>query len=361
MDYALIGCGRIAVNHLNAAVGNGLHIVGICDTAPEHAQALLRKTGYEALGIPIYTDYRAMLDERKPTLSAIATESGKHAAIAIDCIQRGVATIIEKPIALSMADADAIVSLSEKTGVPVCACHQNRFNEAVRRLRTALDAGRFGKLSHGSICVRWNRGEAYYAQAPWRGTWEQDGGALMNQSIHGIDLLGWLLGYDVESVYGVTGRRLHEYLETEDVGQAVIRFRSGVTATIEGTVNAFGENLEETLTIFGETGLVRLGGMSANEIAVWRFQDECASDAVARRLTEKTANVYGNGHRLLYADMIDAVEQGRNPTVDARAGRNALELVLAIYKSQLIGAPVTLPLTGFSTRDMQNYFVGGAQ
>ena len=238
----------------------------------------------------------------------------------------------------------------------MAACHQNRFNVAVQELRHALEAGRFGRLSHGSIHVRWNRDHSYYDQASWRGTWAQDGGCLMNQCIHGIDLLRWMLGDEVEEVYGATRRQFHDYLETEDVGLAVVKFKNGAIGTIEGTTNVYPKNLEETLYVFGEKGTVKLGGTSTNNIDVWNFADESDADAKNKGLQEATSNVYGNGHTSLFADMVDAIEHDRKPYVDAVAGRNALELVLAIYKSQKTGLPVKLPLTDFASTDMTGTF-----
>lgn len=177
MKYALIGCGRISVNHIKAAVNNNLEITAVCDVLPERMESVLEKHGLEKnTGIKRYTDYRQMISENRIELISIATQSGLHAEIALYCIEHGIHVIIEKPIAMSMEDADKITSLSEEKNVKVCACHQNRFNIAVQELRRALEAGRFGKLSHGSIHVRWNRNREYYEQAPWRGTWAQDGG-----------------------------------------------------------------------------------------------------------------------------------------------------------------------------------------
>ena len=257
---------------------------------------------------------------------------------------------------MSLKDADRIIALSEKEHVKVAACHQNRFNIAVQRMRTALEAGRFGKLSHGSIHVRWNRNQEYYAQAPWRGTWAQDGGALMNQCIHGIDLLRWTFGDEVEEVYGQTRQQFHHYLEAEDVGMAVVKFKNGAIATIEGTTNVYPQNLEETLYVFGEKGTVKIGGKSTNNIDVWDFEDETETDKRNKGLQEATSNVYGNGHTSLFADMIDAIKNDRRPYVDAYAGRNALEMILAIYKSQKTGMPVKLPLNDFASTDMIGTF-----
>ena len=357
MRYALIGCGRIATNHMKAAVNNQLEISAVCDVVQEHMEVLLAKHELQNdMSILRYTDYKSMIQEVKPDLVSIATESGIHAEIALFCIDHGVHVIIEKPMAMSISDANEIIRHSEEKHVKVSACHQNRFNIAVQEMRHALEAGRFGRLSHGSIHVRWNRNQGYYDQAPWRGTWAQDGGALMNQCIHGIDLLRWTFGGEIEEVYGQTRQQFHDYLEAEDVGMAVVKFKNGAIATIEGTTNVYPKNLEETLYIFGEKGTVKIGGTSTNNIDVWDFADEGEEDQKNKGLQEATSNVYGNGHTSLYADVIDAIEHDRKPYVDAYAGRNALELVLAIYKSQKEGKPVKLPLTDFASIDMKGEF-----
>lgn len=357
MRYALIGCGRISTNHIKAAVNNKLEIVAVCDVVPQHMEDVLAKHGIENdSSILRFTDYRTMVESCKPELVSIATESGKHAEIALFCIEHGVNVIIEKPMAMSMSDADEIIKRSESKGVKVAACHQNRFNIAIQQLRKALEAGRFGKLSHGSIHVRWNRNRDYYTQAPWRGTWAEDGGALMNQCIHGIDLLRWMLGDEVEEVYGQTRQQFHDYLECEDIGMAVVKFKNGAIGTIEGTTNVYPKNLEETLYVFGENGTVKIGGKSTNNIDVWDFADETEMDIKNKGLEEVTSNVYGNGHTSLFADMIDAIRNDRKPYVDAYAGRRALEMVLAIYKSQATGKPVKLPLADCSTLDFIGLF-----
>ena len=357
MKYALIGCGRISTNHIKAAVNNKLEIAAVCDVLPEAMETLLAKHGLEKdESIRRYTDYKVMLDEIKPTLVSIATESGLHAEIALYCIDKGINVIIEKPMAMNMADADEIIRRSKEKNVKVCACHQNRFNVAVQKTRKALESGRFGRLSHGSIHVRWNRNQNYYDQAKWRGTWAQDGGCLMNQCIHGIDLLRWMFGNEVDEVYGATRQQFHDYLEAEDIGMAVVKFKNGAVATIEGTTNVYPKNLEETLYIFGEKGTVKIGGTSTNNIDVWDFADESDADLENKGLKEATSNVYGNGHTSLFADVIDAIENDRQPYVDAVAGRNALEMILAIYKSQKTGEPVKLPLKDFASIDMKGEF-----
>ena len=353
MKYALVGCGRIATNHVKAVLNNGLEFVAVCDVVPEHMEQLLAKHDLQNdATIKRYTDYKQLIDENELELVGIATESGVHAEIALYCIDHNVNVIIEKPMAMSMEDAEKIIKLSEEKGVKVSACHQNRFNIAVQEMRKALESGRFGKISHGSIHVRWNRNKDYYTQAPWRGTWAQDGGALMNQCIHGIDLLRWMMGNEIDEVYGVTRQQFHHYLEAEDIGMAVVKFKNGAVATIEGTTNVYPQNLEETLYLFGETGTVKLGGKSTNNIDVWNFADETDEDQANKGLEEATSNVYGNGHTSLYADVIDAIKNDRAPYVDAYAGRNALELVLAIYKSQKEGKAVKLPLEQVASSDM---------
>lgn len=357
MKYALVGCGRISTNHVKAAINNKLEIVAVCDVVPEHMKEVLGKHSLEQDStIKRYTDYKEMLLESKPELVSIATESGLHAEIALYCIENGINVIIEKPLAMSLQDADRIIEMSENKKVKVCVCHQNRFNVAVQEMRKALEGGRFGKLSHGSVHVRWNRNRDYYTQASWRGTWVSDGGALMNQCIHGIDLLRWTFGDEVDEVYGVTRRQFHDYLEAEDVGLAVVKFKNGAIATIEGTTNVYPRNLEETLYVFGENGTVKLGGKSANNIDVWDFSDETNADRKNKDFKEETSNVYGNGHTSLFADMVQAVKEDRKPYVDAYAGRRALELVLAVYKSQKTGQPVKLPLNDFSSTDMVGIF-----
>jgi len=358
MKYALIGCGRIATNHVKAVLLNGLELVAVCDLELCNIEALLEKHNLkEDSSIEKYTDYRMMIEEHPDLeLVAIATSSGAHAEIALYCINHGINVIIEKPMAMSMSDAEEIIRCSEEKKVKVCACHQNRFNLAVKQVRVAVEEERLGKISHGSIHVRWNRGKEYYTQAPWRGTWAEDGGCLMNQCIHSIDMLRWLMGDEVVSVYGITRQQQHDYLEAEDVGMAIVTFANGAVATIEGTTNVYPQNLEETLYMFGDKGTVKLGGKSMNNIDVWDFEDEKEGDSEKRNLKEATVNVYGNGHTPLYADMIDAITNDRKPYVDAVAGKNALEMVLGIYKSMKCGEIVTFPVKEFASIDMKGTF-----
>ena len=356
MRYALIGCGRISPNHLAAAVKNNLEIVALCDIVQDNIEYILLKFNI-AKPICKYTDYKEMLVKEKPELVAIATESGKHAHIALDCIEAGCNLIIEKPIALSIKDADAVIKKAEQKGVKVCVCYQNRFNKSIQKIREAVEAGRFGRLLYGTAHIRWNRGKDYYKQAKWRGTWEQDGGALMNQCIHNIDLLCWMMGNEMVEVFGMKDNLIHSFIEAEDIGMALIKFSNGSYGIIEGTTNIFPNNLEETLYIFGEKGTVKAGGKSVNIIEEWQFADNLDdSEEVKAKYHENPENVYGFGHNPLYADIIEAIKTNREPYVTARDGRKSLELVLAIYKSAVEGKSIKLPLNSCSTIDFKGRF-----
>ncbi len=357
MKYALIGCGRVASNHINAARSNGFTVAAVCDIDESRIDALFARCGLtpaEADGIRRYTDYNALLEAEAPELVSIALPSGLHAECAKAAVRRGVNVIVEKPIALSLADADELIALAEKHGVKVSACHQNRFNLAVQEMRRRLEEGGFGTLSNAAVTVRWSRGEAYYAADDWRGTWAQDGGALMNQCIHGIDLLRWMCGGRLKKVYGVTRRQLHPYIEAEDVGAAVLEFENGVIATVEGGVNVCGPDLEEHLTLIGSGGTMKLGGKNANTVEYEYFSHE--GKAQQNTLHEQAANVYGNGHASLFRDVAEAIREDRAPYVTARDGRDALEVILAIYLSQKTGAPVSLPLKDVKSTDFEGLF-----
>ena len=357
MKYALIGCGRISPNHLEAAINNNLEIVGLCDIIPENIDKLLNKLNIDVNKYKKYTNYKEMLEKEKPELVAIATESGKHAAIALECLDAGVNLIIEKPIALSLEDADKIIEKANKKGLVVCANHQNRFNKSIQKIRQALEEKKFGKMLYGTAHIRWNRGIDYYTQAPWRGTWAQDGGALMNQCIHNIDLLRWMMEDNIEEVCAYTDNLNHNYIEAEDLGLAIVKFKNGSYGIVEGTTDIYPKNLEETLYLFGQKGTVKAGGKSVNIIEEWIFEDDSEnSEDVKKNNSEMPQNVYGFGHTPLYKNVINAINTHTKPLVDAEAGRRALELVLAIYKSAAEGRPVKLPLDKCSTMDFVGRF-----
>ena len=357
MEYALIGCGRVAPSHLKAAEENGFHLAAVCDIDNGHIDRLFEQSRLPAeqtAAVRRFADYREMLRTVRPTLVSIALPSGLHAECAKAAILCGCSVIVEKPIALSLRDADELVLLAKKTGVKVSACHQNRFNPAVQQMRAYLEQGCFGTLSNAAVTVRWSRDEGYYANDNWRGTWKMDGGALMNQSIHGIDLLRWMCGGELKRVYGAVRNRQHPYIETEDVGTAVLEFANGCIATLEGGVNVCGPDLEEHLTLIGSAGVMKLGGINASTVDYCCFAHE--GEAKENVLREAVSGVYGNGHTALFADVADAIEKNREPYVTALDGRNALETVLAVYRSARTGQPVELPLTDACTEEMNDYF-----
>ena len=356
LKYALIGCGRISPNHIVAAKENNLEIVAVCDINQECMEDKILKFGLPK-ETKRYTNYKELLKKEQLELVAICTESGKHGQIALDCIDAACNLIIEKPIALSLNEADEIIKKAIEKGVKVSACHQNRFNKSVMKIREAVEKNRFGKLLHGTAHIRWHRDREYYDRAKWRGTWEQDGGALMNQCIHNIDLLRWLMGNEITEVVGMTDNLAHNFIQGEDLGVALIKFTNGSYGIIEGTTNIYPENLEETLYIFGDKGTVKAGGHSVNLIEEWRFADLLDDpEEVKREHHENPPNVYGFGHKPLYADVIDAIKENREPLITAEDGRRALELVLAIYKSSKEGKTVKLPLTDYSTLDAVQQF-----
>lgn len=353
LKYALIGCGRISPNHLAAAIKNELEIVALCDIVPESMENIISKFNLSP-STSTYTNYKELLEKEKPELVAICTESGKHGQMALDCINAGCHLIVEKPIALSLEEVDEIINKAKEKNVKVSTCHQNRFNKSIQKVREAVEQERFGRLLHGTAHIRWNRGEDYYKQALWRGTWEQDGGALMNQCIHNIDLLRWMMGDEIVEVVGMIDNMNHPFIETEDLGMALIKFSNGSYGIVEGTTNVYPVNLEETLYIFGDRGTVKVGGKSVNLIEEWQFADHLDDpDEVKEKYHENPPNIYGFGHSPLYMDVIEAIQNNREPYVTAEDGRRALELVLAIYKSAAEGKSVKLPLDKCSAWDFK--------
>jgi predicted dehydrogenase len=359
---ALIGCGRISFKHIEAAIKNAerIRLVACCDPRIDRASAKAAEYAgaFPKAAVAVYADYKDMLDKEKPDICAIATESGYHASISIDCSAAGSHVLCEKPMALSTADADDMIAAARAAGKTLTVCFQNRFNSPVQKARKALEAGRFGRMLHGAVQIRWNRGASYYSEAPWRGTWALDGGTLMNQCTHGIDLLQWMMGEDALRVQAVIRRYLRP-IEAEDFGAAIVEFGSGAVGIIEGTADIYPTNLNESLSLFGTTGTVVIGGLAVNRIEAWRFADAEVvgdrEDLVLDPLEKNPPSVYGFGHSALYAELLDAIEAGRETLVSGARGRKALEIILAIYQSQKTGRPVDIP-TRFSTSEMEGYF-----
>ena len=324
---ALVGCGRISFKHIEAAIKNAdrLRLVATCDPRMERAEARAaeyRKTFPDAT-VTVYSDHREMLQHERPDICAIATESGIHPDVSIDCSAAGAHVICEKPMALSTSDADRMIGAAKAAGKILAVCFQNRFNAPVQKARRALEEGRFGRMLHGAVQIRWNRNEGYYAEAPWRGSWALDGGTLMNQCTHGIDLLQWMLGEDAIRVQAATRRYLRP-IEAEDFGAAIVEFASGAVGIIEGTADVYPTNLNETLSLFGSDGTVVIGGLAVNKLETWRFSDAeetgDTEDQVLNPAEKDPPTVYGFGHSALYADILDSIEQGREPFVSGEKG-----------------------------------------
>lgn len=365
LKFALIGCGRISKSHVQALKNNfnKIKLVAVCDAEVEKAK--LRAKEYEALILrmsgsvqepSVYEDYKNMLENEKVDVVSICTESGYHAKIAIDCMEQGKHVIVEKPMALSIFDAENMILSAEENNVKLCVCHQNRFNPSIQKLRAALDAGRFGRIIAGNARILWNRNEDYYHQASWRGTYELDGGCLMNQCIHNIDLLQWMLGGQVEWVNGIVGNYQHPYIEAEDYGSIQIQFQNGAIGNVEGTVNIYPKNLEETLSIIGENGFVSIGGLAVNQIEAWQFADQNDDFAtIAAQCNQEINSVYGSGHTPLYKNMIESIQQNKTPYIDGRQGKIAMEIILAAYQSHFLGKRISFPICGdIKTKDFIN-------
>lgn len=354
MKYALIGCGRVSPCHMEAAKENNLEIAALCDLDKSKAEKLAEDYGIDPA---IYTDYKKMIDELNPDLIAVATDHDKHKEIALYAIRSGVNVIIEKPIALSLKDADLLIEEAEKHNVKLTVCHQNRFNKSIQKIREAVEEGRFGKMFYGTTHARWNRSDDYYELADWRGTWAGEGGSLITQCIHSIDLLMWMLGDEATEVMAYTDRLKHEKSVLDDVGFAIVKFKNGSYGVVESTTNVYPENLEGNMYLFGEKGTVKSGGEANNKIEVWKFEDgKDDPQTVMEEYYEIPPNVYGFGHRRLYADMIDAVKNDRQPYIDGAAGKRALELIFAMYLSTKEHRPVTLPLGDVSSADFEGLF-----
>lgn len=338
LKFGLIGCGRIAPKHAESIVGlDEAKLIGVCDVIPDRVDEFSRKYG----GLPYY-DYKELLVNPDIDIVNIATPNGSHAEIGIAAARAGKHVIIEKPIGMNIKEANALINACEEAGVTLTVCHQNRFNNSIKRLRRAFEEGRFGKLTHGNATVRWNRNEDYYRQAAWRGTWAEDGGCLMTQGIHNVDLLQWFMG-PVESVSAYTTTQLRD-IETEDIAVAVLKFKSGALGVIEAANTIYPKNLEETLNIFGETGTVIVGGVAVNRIDVWRFGDPEEEKAILVQQEADPPNVYGFGHRELIQNVIRAIKTGFKPLVDGNEGKKALEIIMAIHKSAFSNRPVYLPV-----------------
>lgn len=336
---ALIGCGRISANHFEAfkAHPQALEVVDVCDIDPARVKAAAERTG--AAGHATLT---GMLKASSADVVALATPSGSHPHQAIEAAQSGKHVITEKPMATRWRDGLAMVDACDRAGVRLFVVKQNRRNATLQLLRRAVSAGRFGRIYMVTINVFWQRPQSYYDSAAWRGTWEFDGGAFMNQASHYIDLLDWLVG-PVESVQAYTATLARD-IEVEDTGVMSLRWRSGALGSVSVTMLTFPKNMEGSITILGEKGSVRIGGVAVNEIKHWDFSEPHEMDAQVTSASYETASVYGHGHPLYYENVVDTLRGEAEPETDGREGLRSLELLIASYQSARDGRRVCLPL-----------------
>jgi len=335
---ALVGCGRISGNHFDAISRiDGLELAAVCDTVEERARA-----AGEKCGVPWFTSYEAMLKDVPSDVVVIATPSGLHPAHGVLAARAGKHVVSEKPMAISLASADELVKACDDAGVQLFVVKQNRLNATVQMVRRALDKGRFGRLFMANATVRWSRPQEYYDQAPWRGTWEFDGGAFMNQASHYVDLMQWFMG-PVESVMAKTATMARK-IEAEDSGAAVLKFRSGAIGVMEVTMLTFPKNYEGSITLLGEKGTVRIGGTSVNRIEHWQFADYDDDDKLVESANSNPPSVYGFGHEPYYRNVLKVLRGEAAADTDGRGGRKSLELILGIYESAKTGREVPLPL-----------------
>jgi UDP-N-acetyl-2-amino-2-deoxyglucuronate dehydrogenase len=342
LRFALIGCGRIAKRHAEL-LGNrkiaGAELAAVCDIVREKAEQLSA-----SWNVPFYTDMHDLCAQERFDAMVILTESGNHATNVIELAHYRKHIIVEKPMALTLSDADSMIRVCDENGVKLFVVKQNRFNVPVVRLRQALDAGRFGKLVLGTVRVRWCRTQEYYDQDSWRGTWALDGGVLSNQASHHVDLLEWMMG-DVESVFAKSATALVN-IEAEDTAVVILKFRNGALGIIEATTAARPKNLEGSISILGEKGSVEIGGEAVNLMKTWNFdQSQPDDDDVMKKYSENPPNVYGFGHHAYYEHIVNCIVHNTQQLVDGLEGRKSLEVISAIYESIETGKEVFLHFT----------------
>lgn len=362
LKFALLGCGRIFKRHAELLHNNqipGAKLVAVCDIQPSRAQ----KAG-ETFGVPWFTDLHEMMKKADIDVVSVLTPSGLHAEHTLALAPYKKHIVVEKPMALTLADADAMIEAARKHHIHLFVVKQNRFNIPVVRLRQELESGRFGKMVLGTVRVRWCRDQSYYNQDAWRGTWEQDGGVFTNQASHHVDLLQWMMG-DVESVFAKSSTFLVK-TETEDTGIAVLKFKSGALGIIEATTAARPVDLEGSLSLLGEGGTVEIGGFAVNKIKHWSFTHKTQEDQqVMEKYSVNPPNVYGFGHKA-YLDHVVQTIQGNKSTsplqtntnsqnphemaaINGEEGRKSLELIQAIYESIFQNMEIKFPFAPHSS------------
>ncbi len=339
LKFALVGCGRIAKRHselLGLGQIQGAKLVAVCDIVEDRSKKLANQ-----FSITYYTDMHLMMQKENIDVVVVLTESGYHAKNVIELAQYGKHIVVEKPMALTLDDADAMIQACDKAGCKLFVVKQNRFNVPVVKLREALEQGRFGKLVLGTVRVRWCRPQDYYDQAPWRGTWAMDGGVLTNQASHHVDMLEWMMG-DVESVFA-RGATALANIEAEDTAVVTLKFRNGALGVIEATTATRPNDLEGSISVLGEGGTVEIAGFAVNKMKTWSFVDAKPGDEdVMEKYSVNPPNVYGFGHQAYYEYVVDCISNNGPHLVDGHVGRRSLELINAIYESIETGKEVYL-------------------
>lgn len=337
--FALVGCGRIAQNHFEAMAKHGerCELTDVCDIDPQALAAAVQKTGARG-----HASYTAMLAATQADCIVLTTPSGLHPTQAMEAARGGFDVMTEKPMATRWTDGLAMVRACDDAGVRLFVVKQNRRNRTLQMLKQAVDDGRFGRIYMVNVNVFWTRPQSYYDSAAWRGTWEFDGGAFMNQASHYVDLLDWICG-PVESVMAYTGT-LARSIEVEDTGVAALKWRNGAMGSINVTMLTYPKNLEGSITILGEKGSVRVGGVAVNEIQHWQFDAPHAMDAGVGDASYQTTSVYGFGHPLYYDNVINTLRGDAVAETDGREGLKSLELLIAMYLSSRDGKRINLPL-----------------
>lgn len=336
---ALVGCGRISKNHFSSVSthAENIELVGVCDTSRERLEAVIAKHG-----VPGYTTLSELLAEANADVVVLTTPSGLHARQAVEAAQAGCHVITEKPMATRWEDGRRMVEIFDGAGLRLFVVKQNRKNPTLHLLKRAADKRRFGRIYMASVNVFWTRPQEYYDSEGWRGKWEFDGGALMNQASHYVDLLDWIVG-PVESVQAYIGT-LARNIEVEDTGVVGIKWRSGALGSLSVTMLTYPKNMEGSITILGEKGTVRIGGVAANEIQHWEFDASDPDDDLVRESSYASQSVYGHGHALYYENVIEVLRGSCEPDTDGREGLRSLELLTAMYISARDGRRVSLPL-----------------
>lgn len=340
--FALLGCGRIAKKHAQL-LGEGkipyAKLVSVCDIEESRAQSFANR-----YGVNYYTDIDEMLQKEEIDVVSILSPSGLHAKHTLHVASYKKHIVVEKPMALTLSDADEMIKRCDENGVRLFVIKQNRYNVPVVQLKKALDAGRFGKLVLGTVRVRWCRTQAYYDQDAWRGTWRYDGGVLSNQASHHIDLLEWCMG-EVESIFAKSTTAL-THIEVEDTAVVTLKFKNGALGIIEATTATRPKDLEGSLSILGEKGSVEIGGFAVNEIKTWHFVDQQnADEEVKEKFSTNPPDVYGFGHKAYYDHVVECIRENKKALVDGLEGRKSLELINAIYESIETGEEVFLHFT----------------